>query len=454
MTDVYQGNDATLEFSIDTVMFDTVFTSFGTTTKNIRIYNTYQEKLNISKIELARGTSSAYRINVDGVSGVYFENIEILPQDSIFIFIEATIDPTNSNSPLIVQDSILFETNGNNQDIDLIAWGQDIHLLNGEYIEETIWTADKPYVIYNSAAIDENHTLTIEAGAKIYFHKNSNLYVLGTLIVNGEYENPVIFKSDRLESFYEDIPDQWGYIHFVSGSRDNKINWAEISQGKMGIIVDTTMNNNPTLEISNTKISHVLLGGLLGRGSKIRGNNILITNCGQSCLALIYGGDYEFYHSTFANYYRGVRAFPSVLLNNYFVVDGTLYARDLSNAYFGNCIIYGNNEEELVLDYSIDELVVPALFNFIFDNSIIKTNDELFQEWSNTNRFENCILDDPKFISSREYNFMLDTLSPAKDYGKLEWGQQFPFDLNNNSRIIDLGPDVGAYERIETETLN
>ena len=67
---------------------------------------------------------------------------------------------------------------------------------------------------------------------------------------------------------------------------------------------------------------------------------------------------------------------------------------------------------------------------------------------------ENCLIDKPKFISYTEYNFMLDTLSPAKDFGKNEWAQQFPFDLNQNSRILDLGADVGAYERIETEISN
>ena len=93
--------------------------------------------------------------------GKSFTDVEIGAEDSLFIFVEVTIDPNNQNTPLIVTDSILFETNGNLQDIDLVAWGQDAHYyrnlpeVHSVFLNcNDVWNNDKPYVIYGYALVD------------------------------------------------------------------------------------------------------------------------------------------------------------------------------------------------------------------------------------------------------------------------------------------------------------
>ena len=39
------------------------------------------------------------------------------------------------------------------------------------------FTNEKPYVIYGYAAIPEGNTLTVDAGARVHFHKDSGLLV-------------------------------------------------------------------------------------------------------------------------------------------------------------------------------------------------------------------------------------------------------------------------------------
>src|SRR5688572_5706059 len=122
--DLLTESSAKLEFSDDTIMFDTVFTSMGSTTKQLKIFNRNSQPIRISSIRLAGGSTSTYRLNVDGLTGKSFSDVEIPAKDSLFIFIEVTINPQDASTPFIVQDSIIFETNGNIQDVDLVAFGQ------------------------------------------------------------------------------------------------------------------------------------------------------------------------------------------------------------------------------------------------------------------------------------------------------------------------------------------
>ncbi|MEA2105318.1 MAG: hypothetical protein U9P82_01135 [Bacteroidota bacterium] len=448
----YDASDIKLEFSQDTIMFDTIFTTIGTSTKYLTVKNPYSKTVKVSSIYLAGGNNSPYRINIDGFSGTKLDNYEIKGKDSLYIFIEVTIDPNNSDLPLVVNDSIIFAYKNNTQDVNLVSWGQDVNLINGEengIIQGTqYWTNNKPYLIYNSMLVDTNSTLTIAPGTKLHFHKNSRLYVLGTIIADGTFEEPIIFQGDRPEEDYNDIPGQWDGIWLMAGSNNNFFDFTEIKNAIIGIQVDTLANElKPTLQLSNSKILNMTAVGLYAQGSTIEAHNNVIGNCGQFAVALTIGGSYSFYHCTIANYWGySTRTTPSVLLNNYYIdVDNNIQTRPLNKAIFGNCIIYGNKESELFLDK-----VETENFNFLFDHTLIKVDKDF--STADNNYFKNIIVNnDPKFQSPYDNNYELDTLSVAKDYGSLEYGNLFPLDINLNNRINDNGPDLGAFERIETQ---
>jgi hypothetical protein len=191
-----ESSNAFLTFSKDTLHFDTVFNGIGSATRYFIVYIKNDLPIKISDIRLLSGENSNFRINVNGTAAREFFDVEINGNDSIFIFADVTIDPQNDD--VIEYDQIRFSTNGNEQIIHMLAYGQDIHLINDSVLETQTWTNDKPYVIYNSAAVDENEVLTIEQGTHIYSHRNSRIIVLGTLIVDGSFEEPVIFEGDRL----------------------------------------------------------------------------------------------------------------------------------------------------------------------------------------------------------------------------------------------------------------
>ncbi len=453
-------HNAGIRFSMDTLYFDTVFTTLGTVTKSFTIHNTFNDYINISHIYLGKGQSSVYRINVDGSSGTDFRNIEIPPKDSIYVFVEATLDPNNSDGLLLQQDSVVTETNGKIQDIDLMAWGQDVHIIRGGLIESQTWINDKPYLVIDYAVVDTGQVLDLDPGVRVYFHKNAVLYVLGSINAAGQTDMPVTFAGDRLEYMYRDIPGQWGGIYLYAGSHDNILNNVDIRCGNFGIIVDTFINTNPTLTLSNSFIGHCSSIGILAQGATIKGWNNVITNCGQSAIALTIGGSYEFYHCTIANRwsYNPVRQVPSVYLKNYYFYNDTVNGsvrrkveiRDIEKAYFGNCIIWGNLSSELYVDRYSPESVL----NYTFENCLTRFHPDSLN-LGDISHFVNLInnpSEGPRFVSWEEYDFQLDTLSPAINAGKLSIGELYPLDKNNMSRIQDSKPDIGAYEREEGMT--
>lgn len=444
--------DAQLSFSTDTVMFDTVFTRIGSITEHLKVYNPYDQKILISSVRLARGENSNFRLNINGIMANEVLNLEVGPQDSIYIFIEVTVDPNGQNLPMVVKDSIEFVTNMNLQDIDLVAWGQDFNLVKDELIKKpTTWTNEKPYLVYNYAIVDSLASLTIEPGTKIYFHKDAGLYVRGKLIANGSFEKPIILNGDRLEDVYADVPNQWNGIVLYSGSHKNEMNFVEIKNANIGLQVGTIEHEGyATIKLSNTKIQNMAYAGIFALKSEIKADNCLITNCGFYLAALI-GGSYEFYHSTLANYWgkytNKVRNSPSLVVSNLLVLsENNTFTDDLNKATFSNCIITGDvtHRNELEIGQSS-----KANFACKFDHCILQVADTF--NTTNSNRFVNILKGkDPKFIDPYEaYNFELDTLSSAKDAGKIEIGRLFPIDLKSNNRLEDSAPDLGAYERIE-----
>ena len=140
-------------FSTDTLDMGMVFTEAGTPTHSFTVYNRASKNLLISSIGLRDG-SQVFRLNVDGISGRTFQNVEIRPNDSIFVLVEATLPPNGQNTPIEISDRLDFVTNGVRQTVVLRADGQDILRHRGLVIgSDTRLSAEKPYQIFDSLVV-------------------------------------------------------------------------------------------------------------------------------------------------------------------------------------------------------------------------------------------------------------------------------------------------------------
>ncbi len=456
---VISGDSSELKFSTDTVAFDTVFTAIGSTTQNFRIYNPVEEDVVINMIELGGGDDSNFLLNVNGIAGSSISDVPIFGNDSLFVFVEVNINPTSKNTPFVVSDSILFYIRDQVYKVHLLAYGQNVVPLRKEILTTQTFTKDKPYLIYDWVVVDSAQTLTIDAGARLYFHKDASLLVFGSLNVDGSIEEPVLFASDRLDEWYQDKPGQWGYIQLMPDSRDHYINNAIIRNSTMGLVVDSVgiKEGHPPLYLNNVKIEHVASQGLIAQNSSIIVSNSVFGDCGSASVALTVGGSYKFYHCTIANYFSwNYRSVPALVISNYFYNNPNnsddITITPLQAAEFYNCIIYGKNGNEIKLDLrNEDNEKLVGDVNVDFYYSLVKVSDEVRVAWSDV--FNSGVLfnEDPAFLNTLKYNYQLDSLSVARDVGISDIARDYPKDILGNSRLKDKGPDLGAYERVDKQ---
>jgi len=439
------SSDARMSITADTLKFDTVFVTAGSIYQHFTIGNENNKKLNISSIKLVGGNASPYKINVDGVSGTQFANLELEPNDSLHIFVQVNVNPSAANLPFIIRDSIEISYNGNTRKVQLEAWGQNAHFFRNKIIaaNET-WNNDLPYVILGSLTVNQNQTLTINKGCSVYVHADAPIVVSGTMQVNGLKDtiDRVYFTGDRMDSPYKDFPASWPGIVFQSTSKDNILNYAVIKNTYQAIAIkDPASNANPKLTLNECIIDNAYDAGIISINSSINARNCLISNCGRNLL-LVKGGNYQFVHCTVATYASQFiqHKNPVLLMSNFITENNTIAASNL-NALFRNCIFWGENG--LVDDEVVALKDAGALFNVNFDYNLWKV------QTAPTGIISNQIINNqsPQFDSINTYrnyyNFRLKATSPALNKGT---NAGVSIDLDGKPRPVGL-PDLGCYER-------
>ncbi|MEZ5042603.1 MAG: right-handed parallel beta-helix repeat-containing protein [Saprospiraceae bacterium] len=458
-----------LRFSLDTLRFDTVFTDRGSATRYFKIINPSDQAVKVGKITLENGTNSFFRMNVDGNPGDEIAETIIWGNDSVYVFVEVTIDPDlpESISPFVIEDKVLIQSGNNIQKVNLEAWGQNANYFPSRFNkgvpvvltceEKVVWDDPKPYVIFGEIFID-SCLLEIAAGARIHLHggiaqndqfgvfNDGFIYVLqdGKLQVKGTPEAPVMIQGDRLETSFLDEAGQWYGIIIGRGSSGSTIENATIRNSIFGVYVDSTGE----VTLDKVQIYNTASSGIVGYHSKITATNTLVYNNGADAVQLILGGDYKMDHCTVASY--GIDA-SALAASNFFCYDATCSsnASYRLNAEFRNCIFFGSQRDEITFDDGFDG-AQAGMFNVNFENCIVRVDDLLEADkgaYSNffADRCEPCInaeRTDVLFVDANADDYHLDTLSIAINAGISIPG--ISKDIANNDR--DTQPDIGCYE--------
>jgi hypothetical protein len=430
--------DAKIAFSTDSVLFDTVFTAIGSSSRRLKIYNPNSKAIIINSIKLSGGNASAFSLNINGIATAETTELKINGNDSINVFVKVNINPSLQNLPFIVEDSILFSFNGKKQNIPLVAYGQNANFINSSTIQaNTLWNSKLPYIIYKSVTVGKDANLTIAPGTRILFHGNATMSIKGTLTAIGTKIDTILFASDRLEKLYKDETGQWNGLHFYPDSKDSHINYAIIKNGIAGITVDSlSLNNKPKLLLTNSIIKNMEVVGFLGYQTELTAFNNLFFNCGQYLLYGVGGGRYNLKQNTFAGYnINFARKTPAVYLSDYISNNQTA---NLTVDLFNN-IIWGNLKDELVIDKKTPNTVLIANIK----NNLLKNSTTTYDLNGNISNA------DPSFVNTEKGNFKLNATSPAKNKGynlsaDAYFGSYLNKDLNNKTRIFPS--ELGCYE--------
>jgi len=461
--EVLQGN-VRLDFSVDTLRFDTVFTSLGSATRILKIYNDNEGIVNISNISMEEGANSFFRLNVDGIAASAFSDVQILPNDSLYIFAEVTVDPDMplSTSPFIIQEFLKLDINGDEQQVLFEAWGQNANYLPNRFAQgetsviscelgDLVFEDPKPYVIYGWLLIDSCNVI-LPPGTRIYVHggvtrseeslrEEGLIGVLpaGKITANGTIDDPVIIEGDRQEQDFENKLGQWNGIS-INGSKGNRLSHTIVKNAIDGIAV----SQGAELILEGAQIFNTSRFGILAIDSKIEATNSLIHTNGANSLALVQGGEYRFEYCTLANFGNEAEA---LLLDNTICLDDeceTTRPAQLTSR-FTNCIIAGDDDDEIAL--SRENNSSGSEFNYFFQNSIVVI-DELTDGFPNF--FESCsrcdnvdVREEKLFLDQEKSNYHLDTMSVAEMNARPI--SDILFDLEGNMRDSE-SPDIGCYE--------
>lgn len=440
--DVTYSPDARLTFSTDTLRFDTVFTDLGTQTARLLVHNRNNKGVEISRIRV-RGDEGIFSINVDGVSGTVFDNVEIRANDSIYVFVECLIDATDANRPFLVEGQLDFETNGNLQTVVLEAYGENATRLRNVRIDSDFrMTADRPYIIFDTLTVSRDATLTIDAGSRLYFHDKALLQVEGSLLALGEQGKEISMRGDRTgnvlpDTGYEILAGQWEGIRFGAGSFGNRMEFVEMQSTTMGIEIDSCgVTDRDKLTLVNSWL-HNSQGNVLRSGhSKVDAYGCVFSEAGKAVVSLT-GGSHTFSQCTLANYYLFAISPESILTLEHVKAE----AGDPNPAMkgeFTNSIIYG--------------MMSPITPGDLKDTEVYLRNMLLGISGSDDDHFINCIWDEnPQFETIREdyyFNYRLKEDSPAIGAGNPAFVTETDrYDMDGTDRLAGGNPALGAYAR-------
>lgn len=425
-----------IRLSSDTISFDTVFSAAGSATMELRAVNIEREPLLINRIWLGGGAGSPFRLNINGKPGTEVGNIILARNDSVFIFVKVTIDPTGKDSPLYVIDSVNFISGDFTGKVILEAWGQDIWLIDEDIHSDAAWTGGKPYVIKGSLFIDTLASLTLNSGTRVYLRKGGAVTVAGSFHSTGTPDKRVIIATDRLEDVYRDVPGRWKGIRFLACSRDNNIDFTDVRNAQIAVEITGDETSVPDLVMNGTILIHNSVASLAAENADVFAVNCLLAHSGFSTVSLTEGGSYDFIHCTVVDRWEyGFRSEPAMYIGH---DEGSLPGVSVVNS-----IITGNLDNELVVDASASDaaLILKA------DSSLIRV-DTTGSRWYSRSLFKYVLTGlSPRFIDEDSYDYRPDTLSPLLDNAGHSESALWPYDIRNKPRPTGPGSDIGAFER-------
>ena len=444
-----------LEFSCDTVSFDTLFTEVISPTAKFVVRNRNENALRISSVQLSGGAASSFSVLVDGQYGSLMHDLEIRAKDSIYVLASVSVGRNGADVPLMEKDSLVFTLeSGVQQSVLLLAYGRDVTFLRGENIVADTVLAPGHYVVYDSLTVAQGATLSLVPGATLYFHDKAFMKVAGRLNAEGRADAPIVFRGDRTDKMfsylpYDRIPGQWDGITFTSTSNGNRLAYCDIHSANYGIKVEQGDTVQNRIDIESSKLQNFHGNALELVMARATAANSLFANAQGNCVKVV-GGDVRFLHCTIANFYVWRQRDVALALHNS-IEDAPA---PLRGALFANCVIAGSKDDEVMGYLTAFGDTVPDAVNYRFENSLINT----------TNTADSCFMnitydsiDVSPFGKEHfrlidhdifDYDFHLTAESSARGRASDEYLESLPVDIDGIPRTAGA-VDAGCYQFVE-----
>jgi hypothetical protein len=420
---------ATLSFSTDSVIMDTIFSTIGSRTYDFWVYNRSRSGLRLQSVRLRNGNQTGFRVNVDGsyldnTIGSVVNDLEVRKGDSIRVFVELTAPENGSEVARQIDDDLVFLLeSGVEQRVCLRGFSWDALLWRDVIVShDSLIESVKPIVIYGGLRIDSTATLTIR-NTTLYFHDQAGIDVFGTLKTDS-----VVLRGDRLDHLFDYLPydrvsGQWRGVHIHSSSFGNRLINTEIRSAEYGLVCDSAAfeEGHQRLYMEQSVVHNCKGPGLQAFNSNVGLLRCQFSNTLGDCVAF-YGGIAVMEQCTLAQFYpfsadRGA----ALRFTNFY--DGQpypLYAMQMTGS-----IVTGYGDDVVMGETMPDDSLTA--FSYYFENTLLRTPAS-----EDTINFVNMHWETPddsiqgkqhfRLVDEKNliYDFHLDSLSTAKGLGCYE----------------------------------
>lgn len=245
---------------------------------------------------------------------------------------------------------------------------------SGIVTQDEVWRGTNNHIILGNVTIPENITVEIEAGADVQFEDTGNtnigllnIFVNGTLIINGTPEKPITFTS-RVQ-VTQKAPGQWGTIYYNATANEtrSKVSHAVMEYGYQGLYLEDT-----SILVENIHVHNMSQEGIVVYASSpiIRNCTLHYNNFGIWAEA---GGEPLIINNIIEwNMYDGIYAVSrvnptikdNIIMNN---IDDGIHVLAFNKGEISNNTVTYNRDMGMVLNVRADMLVK--------DNNISRNGD-------------------------------------------------------------------------------
>ncbi|QZE14407.1 hypothetical protein K4L44_00525 [Halosquirtibacter laminarini] len=432
----FSGGD--LAFSTDTIMVDTLFADHASKVYNLKVYNPSDKNLLVHHVSLQGGDNSVYKVNVDGMSGSSFQDISILPKDSLFLFIKAKFPSSENSAPILMKDSIFFKTDMGTAKVLLIGWNQNFERIPSFTDTKTVLKSDKPYLVSKMVEVPVSHELIVKAGTQLYFDLDAGVNVKGRVIVEGTSDSFVQFYTSNRDTMYRDVANQWKGLYFASTSRDNKMSWCDIRNANSGCVFE----EGSSAKLDHLKMEKMTWTGIQATNASLHVSNSLIADVRYYAVLLQGGGDYFFDCCTLTNFnspnLNGFRTNASLFITDNIEKEEKSAVADFHSLVWRNSIVEGPfyNEVEIVDSESAQKVVQ-------FEHCLLRCDFKALNLQKEQTE-GSMVSDRNTFIDNGKANYHLSEKSLAKGLG-IYTESYSNLDLDGLQRGEGSRYDVGCY---------
>lgn len=424
-----------LSFTVDTLRFDSVFLGKASATRRVSLRNHYEKSVRLERVECEGVHQKGYSVLMDGRPVEQLGGAVIQPHDSIVVVVRLT--PRESSSDTItpcIQELVVHHRKGSAR-LTLYAQALNVTTCPVDTIKkDTIFPAYPAQYVANSLVVLKGATLTLPAGAGLYFAKDVGIRVEGSLRVEGTAKHPVTLAGERLETYYRRRPGQWAGVQLAKGSGPHLVSHARIRGAVTALTADTLDAAHP-LRVENCCFECNSLHGIVARECSLEVMGSLFLQNFRHALSLV-GSDCLLVHGTLYAETDPPDSRQGALVHLERMREGRI-----PHLRVFNTVLWGDKGDEIqVLNHGA---ALPSDSWLESEACLVKLSSQGFQEleFDAASRVVNPRLKDPlKGVCS------LLPDSPARGSGAVSWSGLSPVDMLGKSRVLPAGgpTDVGA----------